>query len=436
MAIDFPTHDDFPQYGNQIPIGYEWEGWIWNRDKGAWERACHTCDELEKSYDEKSFLNSTPANNTGDLVYYSSGFYFYGDFTNVIGPGETFQVDGDEYTIQAVSLETNQSAGTWTKVDVTPDPTTTLKSGGPFVVTGFCDTDEDLDDLYLKRHGDSVQDTDGNAQDYYWKDGVNFRPGDGTEAVIDRSYLMVKPDSFQLRHGTGPVDIDAIQDTINISGELGTNVKAKDGDVKLESRNAAEIVERTIDDTDVPKQITNKEYVDEKDAFLQGEIIELEEEIEAIAITSERGEWISATTVNPGEFRMINLMGQTTQDYTDETINSIFFNNNDANDPSVEHGWADVEVGNILELLDKPDSDYAIYEITGKTLGPTSVGFDVAFIKGVGEATLGDRTRIKIFAKPTGGSLEDYVRIAGDDMTGRLRMDTQDAEFEKITKAN
>ena len=127
---------------------------------------------------------------------------------------------------------------------------------------------------------------------------------------------------------------------------------------------------------------------------------------------------------------MVNFLGSNTQDYGDETIVSIFFNNNDANDPSVEHGWADVEVGNILELLDKPDSDYAIFEITGKNPGTGVMAFDVAYVKGVGEATLGDRTRIKIFAKPTGGNLEDYVRIAGDDMTGRLRMDTGTAGFD------
>ena len=219
--------------------------------------------------------------------------------------------------------------------------------------------------------------------------------------------------------------------SVNVIAEYLFSLESKNRDITLTAAtDHAERVNRTIDASSPDEQITNKRYVDETAAFLQSEIVELEEEIEGIAITSERGEWISATSVNPGEFRMVNLLGSNTQDYGDETIVSIFFNNNDANDPSVEHGWADVEVGNILELLDKPDSDYAIFEITAKNPGTGVMAFDVAYVKGVGEATLGDRTRIKIFAKPTGGNLEDYVRIAGDDMTGRLRMDTGTAGFD------
>ena len=281
-------------------------------------------------------------------------------------------------------------------------------------------------DGFLLKHGHIVDDAPGTVE-YQWNADVQVH--------IDETNFEVKTtvaggDYVSIADENDDIYLDAKVDIADVNSRTRTKIQSEgpvsigstSNDVTLEASSGAERVNRTIDETDVDEQIANKRYVDEKEAFLQGEIIELEEEIEGIAITSERGEWISSTTANPGEFRMVNLMGQTTQDYNDETVNSIFFNNFDAQTPSVEHGWADVEVGMILELLDKPDSDYAIYEITGKNPGATVMSFDVAFIKGVGEATLGDRTRIKIFAKPTGGSLEDYVRIAGDTMTGTLTM--------------
>ena len=49
----------------------------------------------------------------------------------------------------------------------------------------------------------------------------------------------------------------------------------------------------------------------------------------------------------------------------------------------------------------------------------------------------GDIIRIKIFNAPSGGTADEFVLKEGDDMTGRLRMDTQDAEFaQRLQKAN
>jgi hypothetical protein len=337
------------------------------------------------------------------------------------------------------------------EIRIYDDPAISIDERDLQPVIASCGPGQSPGKRYLLAHGDDVQDTEGDIQFYRWKDGVSFQHGDDTTPAGEETKVFLAPGFLNLQCHNGPAHLSARNSTAEVNGGDLTNIisgkdvrttagrhfevfakedavikaglsSTEDGDVRLEATGGGELVARTIDETDVDEQIVNKRYVDQKEAFLQGEIIELEEEIEGIAITSERGEWISSTTANPGEFRMVNLMGQTTQDYNDETVVSIFFNNFDAQTPSVEHGWADVEVGMILELLDRPDSDYAIYEITGVNPGATVMSFDVAFIKGVGEATLGDRTRIKIFAKPTGGSLEDYVRIAGDTMTGTLTM--------------
>ena len=281
-------------------------------------------------------------------------------------------------------------------------------------------------DGFLLKHGHTVDDAPETVK-YQWNQDVEV-------TLLDDNFWTFKntQDFVQLESMDGDAislnadlqNVDIHSSSVNVTARYQVKLTSENRDVTLEAAaDQAERVNRTIDASSPDEQITNKRYVDETAAFLQGEVVELEQEIEGIAITSERGEWISATSVNAGEFRMVNLLGSNTQDYNDETIVSIIFNNFDAQDPSVEHGWADVEIGDILELLDQPDTDYAIYEITGKNPGTGVMAFDVAFIKGVGEATLGDRTRIKIFAKPTGGNLEDYVRIAGDDMTGRLSMD-------------
>ena len=286
-----------------------------------------------------------------------------------------------------------------------------------------CGAGTDTDGFLLK-YGHIIDDADARA-DYDWNEGVKLGTNfGGTSLVLEGSDAVLQGStSAKVSGGSGGVLINGGAD-VTISPTRAANITAANGDITLEAASGAERINRTIDDTNIDDQIVNKRYVDEKNAFLQGEVVELEEEIEAIAISYERGEWISATDANAGNFNMRSVAaGGITQDYSDETIFTIFFSNFDAQVPSVEHGWADVEVGMILELLDKPDSDYAIFEITSKSVTATSVGFDVAYIKGVGEATLGDRTRIKIFAKPTGGNLEDYVRIAGDTMTGALKIE-------------
>ena len=294
-----------------------------------------------------------------------------------------------------------------------------------------------LEDEFLKRHGDTVDDAPDPVT-YQWNEPVTIETeltntSEGIKLKSPDSYINVGTidgDEGQIElYAADKLDLYGSQaklrgSSVDVDASFGDVNQTAKNDIVLTATDGAERINRTIDDTNIDYQIVNKRYVDEKNAFLQGEVVELEEEIEAIAISYERGEWISATDANAGNFNMRSVAaGGITQDYSDETIFTIFFSNFDAQVPSVEHGWADVEVGMILELLDKPDSDYAIFEITSKSVTATSVGFDVAYIKGVGEATLGDRTRIKIFAKPTGGNLEDYVRIAGDTMTGALKIE-------------
>lgn len=428
-TIDFPDHTDpsfDPAQEFEAPNGitYRWNGYGWEVSCGFADPDC----DLEIEWDIVTYVSG--GNNSwakdDQIGIDDDMFVFQGDQSAYISTGDTFTGVTDtgttvEYTVQDVVVEDDGNYGTVTKVTCTPDPLDLVYAGANKIT--FSDLCEPVGKRYLLAHGDTVEDCDVPPV-YDWDKPVTFQHGPDafskSSVIIDNQKIKVESDK--------DMDVFAPNGVMNIEMDTGVlgigNVQEMIFDYdgpKL----VGDIVAGTHE-----KHIVDKKYVDEKDAFLQGEIIELEQEIEGIALTSERGEWISATTVNPGEFRMVNVLGQNTQDYEDETINSILFNNNDAQNPSVEHGWADVEVGNILELLDKPDSDYAIYEITGINPGTGTMGFDVAFIKGVGEATLGDRTRIKIFAKPTGGDLEDYVRIDGDDMTGRLSMERTEEDVD------
>ena len=285
-----------------------------------------------------------------------------------------------------------------------------------------CGAGTDTDGFLLK-YGHIIDDADERA-DYDWNEGVKLGTNfGGTSLRLEsRDAILQGTQSTKVSGGTGNVLINGGED-VTITPTRAVNIAAANGDITLAAPNGAERINRTLTSTSIDDQIVNKRYVDNEVAFLQSEVIELEEEIEGIAITSERGEWVSSTNIGSGEFRMIGLNGNTIYYDNRDFINAIAFNNVDAD--GATHGWGEVEVGDILELLDKPDTDYGIFEITNISLGGGTSTFTVDYIKGVGEATLGDRTRIKIFAKPTGGNLEDYVRIDGDTMTGALTIDVE-----------
>ena len=465
MAIDFPTDNQFPQFGNKIPYGYEWEGWIWNRDKGAWERSCHTCDELDRSYDginqDTSSDPRPPGTHDPDyLDCYSSGFFFYGDFSGVIHAGEKFKVNGVEFTVEAVSADFDYNSGAWTKVDTTPDPTVELGFGAA-TVDDFCDTDVDLDGIYLKRYGDTVDDADDDVT-YTWNEGVIIKSEQdgftGVQLESFRSKLTV-----QTEDGEGDVRIEADDTFSSISGSnyiqsvyftriisTQTDIEltaareisiAADQNITLTSTNGAELVNRTIEASDPDKQITNKEYVDTKDQELLNQIIELEEEIDAIAPSVERGIWkmtLSGVVGEAGKMSMYDdnytNIGSPTGLFT--AVKSIWLNEID--ESGTPHGFEGVEAGELIELFVQGQPEYGLYEVIDvhdETGGASQWWvIEVSFVRTLettSTADNGDLIRVKIFNAPEGGSADEFVKKTGDKMTGELNMHTVQPDGEK-----
>ena len=174
---------------------------------------------------------------------------------------------------------------------------------------------------------------------------------------------------------------------------------------------------------------------------IEGNIIELEEEIDAIAPSVERGFWTMNTS------GVVNSQGQLSlydDDYTNvgnptdlfKDAKSIWLNEKD--NAGTPHGFEGVEAGELIELFIQGKAEYGLYEVVeahDETNGASQWWvIEVVFVRTLEDTSTadnGDIIRIKIFNAPEGGSADEFVLKEGDDMTGRLRMDTQDAEFGK-----
>ena len=297
-----------------------------------------------------------------------------------------------------------------------------------------------LEDEFLRRRGDTVDDADERS-DYEWTEGVKLGTNfGGTSLVLEGNGAVLQGStSAKVSGGTGGVLINGGAD-VTISPTRAANITAANGDITLEAASGAERINRTIDDTNIDDQIVNKRYVDEKNAFLQGEIVELEEEIEAIAPSVERGFWtmnLLGTVANQGQMSLYD------DDYTNvgnptglfKDVKSIWLNERD--NAGTPHGFAGVEAGELIELFVQGADEYGLYEVVDihdETNGAAQWWvIEVTFVRTLEDTSTtstGDIIRVKIFNAPEGGSADEFVLKEGDDMTGRLRMDTGTAGFD------
>ena len=174
----------------------------------------------------------------------------------------------------------------------------------------------------------------------------------------------------------------------------------------------------------------NKEYVDQRDEFLQNEIVELEEEINALAPTSERGFWrfaSSGTVQTAGYYTLwsdteANGLGSVTTVLKD--AKNIRFNEKDQ--ANVTHTFANTVVGDLLELFEQGDEDTALYKIDsidiedvppppGQPAGYTMIKMDISVVQSYPiTASAGGEARFKIFKAPEGGDASTFLNKYGD----------------------
>lgn len=197
---------------------------------------------------------------------------------------------------------------------------------------------------------------------------------------------------------------------------------------------------------------------------IQGNIIELEEEIESLAPSLDRGKWNLAefgtgVTLAAGEYAMgiganrvyceelyadclaaidgnpnnnpealnecnrlggdcFNAVENGTEYFMNDWSHATFLHFHKIDSEGKEHTFSDYEVGMFIDLFDQGDTGFAVFEITAApTLDGNVYTIGVTPIQHEGEAS--GLARIKVF-ELSGADPTDFVRKAGDSMTGQL----------------
>ena len=166
---------------------------------------------------------------------------------------------------------------------------------------------------------------------------------------------------------------------------------------------------------------------------IRQDIIELEEEIDAIAPSVERGSWqftLSGVVNGPGIFTAYdeyvatsgNPIGLVTN------IKSIWFHSID--NAGTPHGFDNVEPGNLLQLFVEGKEEYGLFEVIEVhdfTAGAADYWvIDVKFVRTLENTTRfdnGEICRLNIFKAPEGGTADGFVLKTGDTMSGDLAID-------------
>ncbi len=286
---------------------------------------------------------------------------------------------------------------------------------------------------------DGNQIPDGHEYNgFYW---------DATEGVWRRICDGVR---YLLAHGDDVLDCDA---PVEYKWNEAVSFESTGGDIDIDApTDDNEKVNRTIDDTDDVKQITNKEYVDAQDNELRQDIIELEEEIDAIAPSVEYGtwEWQNPTSDNAtrppaaGTFFLVKdgpggvADPVVTDQYLDTEV--IVIHNDEyvpsgSTDPVDNHSWADADAGKLIQLFDAADPDFFLGEILSTVVESDHVRIRVTRIQSSGvpndnaDPLSGDfLTRVNIFNPPSGGTASEFVKVIGDTMTGQLKFYLEQAD--------
>ena len=166
------------------------------------------------------------------------------------------------------------------------------------------------------------------------------------------------------------------------------------------------------------------------DEQLRQDILELEEEIDAIAPTTQRGEWHfdkDKPFPDPGDYYLVkgasSISPATTEFYSE--ADAVVFHNVDAN--GVINTWSNVTVGELIQIYDQPDPDFVLGTITNVDTAKISNAVWIEFDRISAEGSPNNNpdiklSRINIFEAPSGGNASGFVLKTGDTMTGELKI--------------
>ena len=216
-------------------------------------------------------------------------------------------------------------------------------------------------------------------------------------------------------------------DDTQIKEDLTTETKVRiDGDADLK---------RQIDAIDVPdlNGYATEEYVDNGDRTLQAEVEELALALNTLLVQREHGKWkyvgYSGDTIprNAGEFTLL------VDDIESSNENMITLNTTDLE--GTVHGFADVEVGDYIEVVDRDAPEaYALFVVAKAPEGTGIVNVEVTLKEKGLNIWVGETCEIRFFAiNEQQLDLADldkrYVNKSGSIMTGTLTIDNAELKI-------
>ena len=163
---------------------------------------------------------------------------------------------------------------------------------------------------------------------------------------------------------------------------------------------------------------------------IKNDIIELEEEIDALAPAVQRGNWTftpTGTVAQKGQFTMYDgTFGNGAPTNVFQDVRSIWLNELD--NAGTPHGFGNVRAGDLIEVFVEGAAEYGLYSVFGlpndESDGPAPYwSLDVSFIRTLNDNAsidAGTICRFKIFNPPGGGEGSEYVLRSGDRIEGEL----------------
>ena len=181
----------------------------------------------------------------------------------------------------------------------------------------------------------------------------------------------------------------------------------------------------SITDLDAEALVNLSDQVEEN----KQDIVELEEEIEAIAPSFDRGEWdFKEPETLPAEplaktYHILNEEGGIALDYAN--THKVVFSNTDVHDDV--HTWADIEVSQYLEVFDERDGEFLLAKVDAIQIEERFASFEVTVQKSdggprglEGDDDYSHRVRVKFFTLNEDVDLSAYMPIAGGTFTGEV----------------
>ena len=280
-------------------------------------------------------------------------------------------------------------------------------------------------------------------------------------SVTERRIVMLATGAeavpkYELRHWNGMDSAKAAIEIDEDGSRLDFEAEGKIDNMHFRFQNDDKLILNKSGDAEFTGKVKVQPGTSNNEVVTYGQLVSLEEELEQLAPSIERGSWTWTTNANPGPGQYTTIQeaddaglaacaatwqecliiagtdniakAQCQRDYDSCLVQykpgpnpdfsktyQIKFNAKDSQ--GNDHTFGTVEVGQLIDVFNDSNDDYLTGEITiksGTTITITRVS-SKGFASGLG--------RIKIFSiNDEVSDLTNYVRKSGDTMSGELRI--------------